>query len=435
MAAGITGYRALTAAAEALLRPCVKRLAPRGGLLRASFSPPDAPSSAARGSVWIHAASMGEVVAARRWAATLADHGARRPFYLSVRTASGLARARRELEGLAVAGVAPFDGPRTIREALQLLMPARVDILETEIWPNWIREARRARVPVVFVSATLSERSARGLGRMGVGRSALLREGVWVLAQAKPHADRFRALGVPVSRVAVVGDVKAEPPVEVALPPPFRRRFVVFGSMRPGEEEAAVAAALALERARPRRLGFICAPRHPEGARRARSALRREGLAIEVRKERDRQREPLEAWLDRLADRPGERVGLLATRGELAAAYGDAAIAVVGGTFAPYGGHNVLEPAARGCPIVVGTHFEEILPALEALAPEGAVEVVPDSAQLGALLGLLVLKPERLDAAGAGARRAAASAARAADRAYDALRSFGLAAEEGAAAR
>lgn len=432
MAAGVSLYRALAGTAEVVLRPVVRWLYPPGSRLRASLTPPDE-SCAARGSVWLHAASMGEVLAARRWAGALAAHGAKLPFYLTTRTASGLARARSELRDTAVAAVAPFDGPRTIRDVFRFLAPARVDIVETEIWPIWIREAREARVPVVFVSATLSERSARGLDRLGVGRTALLREGVWVLAQSRPHAERFRALGVPEARVAVVGDVKAEPPTEAPLAPPFRRRFVVFGSMRPGEEEAVVAAARAVEGGRPRRLGFIVAPRHSEGVRRARSALRRAGFRVDARKERDRSRQPLGAWLNRLAERPGERVGLLATHGELPEAYGDAAIAVVGGTFAPFGGHNVLEPAARGCPIIVGTHFEEILPALEALAPEGAVEVVPDASQLGGLLSLWILKPDRLDTAGAGARRGAASAARALDRAYDALCSFGLAETKGPA--
>lgn len=426
MAAGITFYRALMSTTEALLRAPVRLLTPPGSPLRAALTPPGEPAAAARGSVWIHAASMGEVVAARRWAEVLACHGARVPFYLTTRTATGLVRARAELSRTAVAAIAPFDGPHTVREALASVAPARLDVVETEIWPNWIRAARATGVPVVFVSATLSERSARGLRRMGVDRAGLLSEGVWVLAQSRTHAERFRGLGVPEANIAVVGDVKAEPPVEEPLPPPFRRRFVVFGSLRPGEEEAAVAVVRAL-REGPPRLGFIVAPRHAGGARRARAALQRAGCAVDVRNERSRTREPLRAWLDRLAERPRERVGLLVTRGELAAAYADAAIAVVGGTFAPYGGHNVLEPAARGCPVIVGTHFEEILPALEALAPEGAVEVVPDAAQLGALLSLWILKPERLDAAGAGARRAAASAAGAAERAFDALRSFGLA--------
>jgi 3-deoxy-D-manno-octulosonic-acid transferase len=149
-------------------------------------------------------------------------------------------------------------------------------------------------------------------------------------------------------------------------------------------------------------------------------------MEVDIRDEKARVREALGAWLDRLAERPRERIGLLATRGELPAAYADAAVAIVGGTFAPYGGHNVLEPAARGCPVIVGKHVEGIRPALEALAPEGAVEIVPDAGQLRALLSVYVRKPERLDAAGAGARRAAAAAAGAAERACEALRAFGL---------
>lgn len=425
MAAGLTLYRALTVLAESLLRPVVGRMAPPGSPLRKAFAPPDPSAEAARGSVWIHAASMGEVVGARRWAETLARHGARVPFLLTTRTATGLARARAELGGAVVAAIAPFDGPRTVRAALSHLLPARIDILETEIWPNWIREARAARVPIVFVSATLSASSERGLRRLGVARAGLLRDGIWVLAQSEEHAGRFQALGVPASRIAVVGDVKAEPPVAGPLPPPFRRRYVVFGSLRPGEEEALVAAARALREFRTS-LALIAAPRHAKGSGRARAALRRAGYAVDVRDEASRRREPLAAWLHRLAAAPRAPVGLLTTRGELPAVYSDAAIAIVGGTFAPYGGHSVLEPAARGCPVFVGRYNEEIRPALESLAEEGAVEVVPGPDQLTALLGLWIMKPERLEAAGQGALRAAAAAAGAAERAFSALRAFGL---------
>lgn len=422
---GVTLYRALMGAAEALLAGPVRLLAPPQAPLRACLTPPGASAEPARGSAWIHAASMGEMVAARRWVEALARHGERVPVYLTTRTAAGLRRARADLAGTAVAAIAPFDGPRSVRATLARLSPRRLDILETEIWPNLILEARASRLPVVFVSATLSERSARGLRGLGVGRAGLLVEGVWVLAQSRPYAERFRALGVPEERIAVVGDVKAEPPVEDELPPPFRRRFVVFGSLRPGEEAAAVAAVAALRDANAR-IGFLIAPRHASGLEAARAALRRAGFSVDVRDERGRVRESLAAWLNRLAERPLDRVGLLATRGELPTVYADAAVAIVGGTFAPYGGHNVLEPAARGCPVIVGKHFKEILPAMEALAPEGGVEVVPDARQLGALLSLLIRTPERLDALGAGARRAAAAAAGASERAYEALRAFGL---------
>ena len=365
---------------------------------------------------------MGEVLAARRWVDTLEAHGCRPPFLLTTRTRSGLARARAELQGRVLARIAPADLPGPVRAVLRHMVPCRLDILETEIWPNLIHEARRARVPVLFVSATVSERTLRRLLASGLAGPALLGDGVWVLAQSEGDAGRFRALGVPAERVAVTGDLKAEPPVARGAPP-SRRAAVVFGSLRPGEEKAAVAVARA---ATARGLACLLAPRHEEGAVRARAALEAAGLRALVREEGSRAGQPLRAWIDAIASEPGGAVGVLATRGELAAAYEAAALAVVGGTFADFGGHNVLEPAARGCPVVVGPHHTAVEPAVRALRSAGALEIACDAAEAGRLVGTWLDAPDRIDGAGEAARRVAEDASQAAERAYEAVHAFGL---------
>ena len=425
MGAGLGVYRAVTGTAGALLVPAVRLLAPRGGALRMSLSAPPDPAAAARGSVWIHAASMGEMVAARRWAHALAASGHRTPFYLTARTATGLARARSETEGMAVAAIAPLDLPSLVRKTLRALAPARLDLVETEIWPNLLLEARRAGAPVVFVSATVSPATAARLARFGLGGPALLGEGVWVLAQSSAAAGRFRGLGVPEGRIAVVGDLKAEPPVEKALAPPSRRRLVAFGSIRPGEEAAATTAARVLATSN---LRLLAAPRHEAARPALRAALERDGFALIERDSAAAAAEPLGAWLERLASSPGGTVGILATRGELARAYEEAAIALAGGSFADYGGHNAIEPAARGCPVIVGPRHGEILPAVEALDAWGGVRVVRDGGDLAEALTAWIGSPGSRDAAGEGASRAAAEASRSAERAIEALRSMGLAA-------
>src|SRR5512143_2178323 len=168
MGAGLGLYRAATGAAGMFLVPPLRLFAPGEGTLRASLRAPAGDAQAARGAAWIHAASMGEMVAARRWAETLAGAGARTPFYVTARTAAGLARARADLGPLAVAGIAPLDFPGVVRTALRAVAPRRLDIVETEIWPNLLTEAARARVPVLFVSATVSAATASNLARLGL---------------------------------------------------------------------------------------------------------------------------------------------------------------------------------------------------------------------------------------------------------------------------
>jgi 3-deoxy-D-manno-octulosonic-acid transferase len=426
VAAGLALYRAVTGAAGLLLGPPLRAFAPRNGALRAALREPRADVLAARGSTWIHAASMGEMVAARRWAETLAGAGARTPFYVTARTAAGLARARAELDTLGAAGIAPLDFPGVVRATIRAVAPRRLDIVETEIWPNLLVEAARARVPVLFVSATVSAATASRLARLGVAGRGLFGGGdggIRVLAQSTGAAGRFAALGVPGERITVVGDLKAEPPFAGFLPPPSARPLVAFGSMRPGEEEPVVTAAHALAGTG---LRLLVAPRHPEGVVSVEARLAREGFRVSKRDDAAARRETLDAWLAGLASTGAAAVGILATRGELGAAYGAAAAAIVGGTFAAYGGHNALEPAARRCPVIVGPHHEDIQAAVESLTGCGAARLVRSGGELAAALQAWARDPAARDAAGASAARVAAEAARSAERALAALRAFGL---------
>lgn len=423
MGAGLGIYRSLTAAAGAVLVPPLRLLARTEGTLRASLRPPGHEALAARGATWIHAASMGEMVAARRWAETLSGAGSRTPFHVTARTQAGLARARKELGGLAVAAIAPLDFPAVVRSALRALAPARLDLIETEIWPNLLLEARTCGVPVVFVSGSVSPATVSRLARCGVSGRRLFGDGVWVLAQSRRAAEGFSRLGVPAERIAVVGDLKAEPPAEASFPPPSRRPLVAFGSLRPGEEEAAVTTARVLA---PGRLRLLVAPRHREGQVRVEARLAHAGFSPLTRDEGSAPRESLAAWLARVGSASGSTVGVLATRGELGTAYESAAIAVVGGSFATYGGHNALEPAARGCPVIVGPHHEEVQAAVEALLARGGAAVVSSGTELAGALARWADDPVDRDAAGDGASSAAADAARSAERALGALCAFGL---------
>jgi len=418
-------YRAATSIAGATAAPVLRLFVPRRSAWHDALTGGDADVARVAGTVWVHASSMGEVVAARNWIQALLKSGQRPPLLLTTRTQRGLDRARRELGERVVARIAPLDLPQLLRSFLCAAAPRRVDIVETEVWPQLILQSRKRSAGVVFVSAAVSERTRRRLLGCGIAGSRLLGEGVWVLAQSERQGDRFCSLGVPKERVAVIGDLKAEAPLATAADDPAGRPAVVLGSLRPGEEDVAAHVARVL-RAKGDGRALIVVPRHREGFARSLARLRSAGFAPVIRDEEGRAREGWSDWLGSLVTSPAPRVGLLATQGELPAAYGASGIAIVGGTFAPYGGHNVLEPAARGCAIIVGPYHEAVEEGVAALGREGAIVLAEDSASAAEAVGRLLDSPDALRRMGEGAARAAGEAALAPRRAVEALERFGL---------
>lgn len=425
MARVVSLYRLLTSSAG-LAAPALALLGRPGGAWRGAFTGESEESSRAAGSIWIHAASLGEIGVARNWARALVASGVRPPLLVTTRTRTGLERARREMSDIAESRFAPADLPRLLRALLDQAVPFRIDIIETEIWPNLLVESRRAGVAVVFVSATVSDRTVRRLRALGVTGEAYFGGLVHALPRSEEDAQRFRLLGIPAERIRVVGDLKAEEPVpNAAAPRPQGRPVVVFGSLRPGEEGVARAVADALD-ALPGRPLLIVAPRHEDGRAAARRALGGSGFSISEREEGERNSTPLLDWMAELSAREGRRVGLLATKGELPDAYALAELAIIGGTFAPFGGHNALEAAARGCPVIVGPHHGEIATSVTALAGEGAAAIARDEAEAAALAVSWTIDGKTGERSAA-AVRVAARAGGAARRALDALVAWGLA--------
>jgi 3-deoxy-D-manno-octulosonic-acid transferase len=449
VAIGLAAYRIVTLALGPPLAGLFGGLGPIDGVWRGGFRGAGDESRRAAGSVWVHAASMGEAGMARTWIEALLAHGERSPVLMTTRTRTGLARARGEMGDRAAVRIAPHDLPRVVGALLDSARPRRVDVIETEIWPNMILEARRRSAAVVFVSAAVSERSARRLRMLGIAGRALLGEGVYALPQSESHASRFESLGIPRERVRVMGDLKAgeSARAEEDLQAFGSRPALVFGSMRPGEEKAVFKIALQLEAYRmtegKRRLDpegsrdargafegrsralLVIAPRHAEGEARARAAFGSSGFELAVRDEAARDVD-VRSWIDEVSRRPGPRAALLATRGELARAYGAAWGAVIGGTLAPFGGHNVWEPAARGCPVLVGPHHDQVATAIDAIVAEGGGAAAIDAG--GALLEVLEswLRDPDLERTGAAAARAAVRASGAAARGIEGLAAWGL---------
>ena len=400
----------------------------------------------AAGSLWLHASSMGEVSAARGWLHELLARGYRPPFLFTTRTRTGLDRVRATWGDRVAARIAPHDLPQTVAAVFQDASPWRLDVIETELWPNLILEARAREVPVVIAGATVSERTTSRLVLGGLAGNALLGAGVFVLPQSDRHAARFRRLGVPDARIRVIGDLKAAAEFSAREPGAVpdstfaSRPALGFGSLRPGEKRAARLLAGVLESHRARggpergpRGGFegrarallVAAPRHASGEGPLRTALEGAGFEVAIRSEAMRAEGRVGPWIESVAARPGPRVALLATRGELAEAYGHAWGAVVGGTFAAYGGHNVWEPAARGCPVVVGPHHGDVDTAVDALRAGGGGVAVADERHLERTVEAWLADVD-LELRGRSAARVAVEAAGAASRGMEAIEAWGL---------
>lgn len=449
MSAGLSFYRGLTRALGAVVprfwssppgNPSAGADPWRGGFRGASEE-----TAQAAGSIWVHAASMGEVAAARGWIEALLARGYRPPFLFTTRTRAGLDRVRATWGDRMAARIAPHDFPQTVGAVLEDACPWRLDVIETELWPNLIVEARARGTPVVIAGATVSERTTTRLLRARVAGRDLLGEGVYALPQSDRHAARFARLGIPLERIRVIGDLKAGTPSPGERGAPAAafagRPALVFGSLRPGEERVARFLAEGLETHRRRASGpgapargafegrgralLVVAPRHPETEGPLRASLEAAGFQVLVRDEASRGGTTVGAWIGSAAAFPGPRVALLATRGELAGAYAHAWAAVVGGTFAPYGGHNVWEAAARECPVIVGPHHAGIGTAVDALREAGGGVAMADEQHLLRTIEGWLLDLD-LELRGRSAARAAVSAAGAVERGMAALTAWGL---------
>lgn len=334
--------------------------------------------------LWVHAVSVGETIAAAPLVAALLARHPDLPVLLTAMTATGRERARALFGDRVRYAYSPWDSPGSVRRFLNRVQPRALVIMETEIWPNMIAQTSARGVPVALVNARLSERSARGYRKVGALVRPLLKDFSWIAAQAPEDAHRFLALGAPPARVAVTGTVKYDIAVDASLRAAAqalrdrlgRRRPVwVAGSTHPGETEHLLAAHKALLSRHPDAL-LILVPRHPERFDEVARLVDGAGLYL-ARRSRD--------------EEPGQaQVYLGDSMGELMLLYGASDAAFVGGSLIDRGGHNPLEPAAWGLPVLAGPHVFNFEAVYAALASGGALSIVTDGASLGqALLELL----------------------------------------------
>jgi len=360
--------------------------------------------------VWIHAASVGEALAAGPLVAVLRQRLPDAPIVMSTTTLTGRGVAETELrpDGATLLPIDPF---RIVDRAFRTVRPRCLLLLETEIWPGLLRAASGVGASIAVVSGRVSVRSLRRylwLGALFRGALAYVdRFGM----QTAGDAERIMALGAPADRVWVTGSLKAGrvgPTTQTK--PPFGgmegRSLLVAASTQPGEEAFVLAACTPLWKLHPEAL-LLVAPRRPERFDAVENLVAQSGLRFERRSRMNG------------AVASTTQVVVLDTVGELPAFLPQALAVFVGGTVAPLGGHNVLEPAGCAKPVAFGPHTENVADAAGELCRQGGAVVVHAPDQLTEVWRRFLEQPDEARTMGARARAVADARARAVEQTWE----------------
>ncbi|MGD9896812.1 MAG: 3-deoxy-D-manno-octulosonic acid transferase [Candidatus Methylacidiphilaceae bacterium] len=414
-----------------------KRGSPRDGLgERMAFYSPSTRERVGGGvDLWIHAVSVGEVLVALALLRDLRRKAPELRVALTVTTITGRRVALGEADSGTIVLWSPVDFSGVVKRAFALLRPRALVLVETEVWPNYLWEAKRRRVPVLLLNARLSPRTERWYRRFPEVFRPLLRGLSLVLAQAPEDVERLVGAGFPPEAVFVTGNLKydvanlenggKEPPCgwwELAGWP-AESLILLAGSTHPGEEEIMVHIYREARRRHPH-LRLVLAPRHVERSAEIRALCRKAGLSVVSRTELQE---------SRLSDSSPD-VLLLDTTGELRFLYEKATIVFVGKSLCANGGQNFLEAARVGKPILVGPNMENFEMLVREFRREQAILQAADQAELGALLEELLASEAMRSELGKRARSLFAknvgAAARAAESVLGLLRSRSAVAAE-----
>ncbi|HEY4210469.1 MAG TPA: lipid IV(A) 3-deoxy-D-manno-octulosonic acid transferase [Steroidobacteraceae bacterium] len=373
---------------------------------RYGFGPQLEPSG-----VWIHAVSVGEVQAAAPLVNSLRQHYPDIPLVMTTLTVTGANRARSLFKDGVRVRYVPFDLPGAVRRFFNRVQPRLAVIFETELWPNLYHECGRRRIPLVLASARISARSVSRYRRLGSLFRDALSGGVVVAAQAGGDAQRFQEIGADPQLTHVTGNLKfdfAVPPNTLVHGRRLREQYGqgrpvwVAGSTHRGEEEAALEAHRIVMARYPEAL-LVLVPRHPNRFDDVAEVVARSGLRF-VRRSQVTAGQPQRGGPLSAAPAGRGDVLLVDTLGELLDFYAAADVAFVGGSLVPIGGHNLLEPAALGLPILTGPHNFNSEDIARLLLSRGAAEVVQDARALGNRVVSLLANPEERARIGAEGR-------------------------------
>ena len=390
-------YSALLAAGLLLTLPywLMQRL--RHGKYRAGLSerlgriPQRLIGQPARPTIWVHAVSVGEVLAVSGLVAELKRRFPNYRIVISTTTDTGqkLARTRFGAENVFYF---PLDFAFAIRPYLRWLRPELIVIAETELWPNFLRLGKASGARIAIVNGRISDRSWPRYRRFQHLLARVLRQVDLFLTQTEEDARRLAQIGAPKERIQVTGNLKFDvpaptaPPIIASLRAAFQQAdagpVIVCGSTVEGEEPILLQAFVNILASHPRAV-LILAPRHPERFKEVADLLGHLGIRFWRRS----------LWS---GDPIVAGVLLIDSIGELAALYSLADVAFVGGSLVPRGGHNIIEPALHGVPIIVGNHTENFRDIVSLFQSRDAVRVVGPAELPLAFMELISNPAERI---------------------------------------
>jgi len=360
-------------------------------------------------SIWIHAVSVGEALTARALISDLREQYPALRIFLSTTTLTGQQIARTRIQGLDAVFFFPFDLPLIVNRTLALVRPRLFIMMETEIWPHLLRECRRRGVKTAVINGRISSRSYPRYRLIRPFFRRVLADVDRFCMQSEESARRLIDLGADPARVTMTGSLKFD---SLEAPPPsgtgaahgkprerllrfFRvspsRTVIVAGSTMRGEEAAVLKAFKRVKDTKSHVLAIL-APRHPDRFGEVERLARDAGFVTARRSEL-----PIDA-------EPRADVVVLDTLGELAQLYQVATVVFVGGSLADHGGHNILEPAVFGKPVIFGPHMQNFKEIAEAFVGSGAAIQVRNEQELDDTILALVRDPVQRARLGAAAR-------------------------------
>jgi len=332
-------------------------------------------------TLWIHAVSVGEVQAAVPLVKLLQERYPEQAIVITTTTPTGSQRVK-ELFGDELFHVyAPYDIPLIIKRFIKRAKPRVMVLMETEIWPNLLATCKQHGIPSLLANARLSQRSAKGYARLGNFTRQTFGDIGWVAAQAPADAERFVQLGVHPDRIVVTGSIKFDARLPRSLNEQadvirrtwgHERPVWVAASTHEGEDEQVLQAHKQIQQQLPQAL-LVLVPRHPERFDSVAALCKKSGFEV-VRRS------------DQSNCTPETGVFLGDTVGELPMFLAGADVAFMGGSLIKHGGHNMLEPAALGVPVVFGPHNFNFMAISELLLEEDAAVMVSQADELAAVV-------------------------------------------------
>ena len=327
--------------------------------------------------IWIHAVSVGEVHASKPLVEQIIKSYPQFQILITTMTPTGAEAVRNQLGNRVIHFYIPYDLPDAVDRFVSSIKPALLVVMETEIWPNLFHTCKKNNVPVVIANARMSEKSCNGYNRLSTLTRKTLSNVSFVIAQAQQDADHFVMLGLDKNRIKVSGSIK----FDIEFPEIIRERSALLhrdlflnrpvfiaASTHAGEEQIILSAFGKILYQHPDCL-LIIAPRHPDRAGKIAEISAQSGF-VTVRKSQN----------PKIDDRV--MVYLLDTLGELPEYYAASDLAFVGGSLIPHGGHNMLEPACLGIPVITGPYNHNFSEISVMLQNAGAAWIVSDSDQL-----------------------------------------------------